>query len=69
MQIVSLVLSLVLMYFKNRDPKWRREFSESLKYVHDGIANRDGSIVTLEFDKLRREAQVDLRGESSRANQ
>ena len=67
-QIIGALLSLLVMYLKDRDPKWRREFDDSLKYVVDGIRNRDGTIVTLEFDRLRREAQVDLKREDSGAD-
>lgn len=66
--LITTVLSLVFMYLKNKDPKWRHEFSESLDYFYKGLITRDGSIVTLEFDKLRKEAGVNLSRSDSGTN-
>lgn len=60
-QLIGSLLALVLLYFKNKDPKWKRTFDANLKDFDKALATGDADAISIRFNELRQKAGVNLR--------
>jgi len=68
LNLIGSVLALLLLYFKNKDPKWKRSFDENMREFDKALADGDADAISLRFNELRLKAGVNLGGKNGNAD-
>ena len=66
-EIISMILGLVLIILKDREPKQERSYDADMQAIDKAIGSLDGPAVAVLFERLRRESGSHSAGQDGNA--
>ena len=63
--LIKTVLGIYLHFLKRRDPKSKTEWKNDLKGMDKALASGDDDLITLAFERMRRQSGHHRSGEDS----